>query len=71
VQDEPTVTVYSFRVQGEHREDLRIAGFKATREAIRALKGDLLAGTGQQIRLAELDQQGRYRRVATGWGELE
>ena len=30
----------------------------------------VLEGTGEDVPLSELDAQGRYRRIATGWGEL-
>lgn len=67
-----TVTVYSFRVYGLEPEGYRIAPFKAPREVIeRDYGGEVLAGTDLEIEPDELDGQGRYRRVATGWGALD
>ncbi len=66
-----TVTVYAFRVLDPSAEFPRIAGFKAPREAIeRRYGGEVLEGTAEQVSAHELDREGRYRRVATGWGEL-
>ena len=48
-----------------------IATYKATRGTIvDRLKGTVLEGTGEEVPENELDPNGRYRRIATGWGEL-
>ncbi len=66
-----TVTVYSFRVQDFLPESSRHSIFKAPRELIvKKFRGEVLEGTGEEVPLAELDAEGRYRRIATGWGEL-
>lgn len=68
---EAVVTVYSFRVQRFPPELASHANFKATRELIlHKFKGDVLEGTGEEVLVAELDAEGRFRRIATGWGEL-
>jgi len=66
-----TVKVYSFRVFDVEANEHRTAGHKATREAIvTRLGGEVLEGTAQEVSPAELDAHGRFRRIATGWGEL-
>ncbi len=65
------VTVFSFRTLDSGFESSAVSAFKATREAIAEVyQGDVIEGTGQRVSAEELDAQGRYRRVATGWGEL-
>lgn len=67
-----TVTVYSFRVYGLEPERYQIAPFKALREVIeRDYGGEVLAGTALEIEPDDLDDQGRFRRIATGWGALD
>jgi hypothetical protein len=68
--DQDVVKVYAFRVFGSHVESPRLANFKATRETIRRLEGELVPGTEQAVSRSELDSDGRYRRIATGWGGL-
>lgn len=66
-----TVTVYSFRVVGPDPETYRIAPFKAPRTVVaERFGGEVLEGTGMEVEREELDNQSRYRRVATGWGAL-
>jgi hypothetical protein len=66
-----TVKVYSFRVFDINANGLRVAKHKATRDAIVSrFGGEVLEGTAQDVPSAELDEQGRFRRIATGWGEL-
>jgi len=66
-----SVKVYSFRVFDVDANEHCVVGHKATRDAIVSrFGGEVLEGTGQEVSPAELDQHGRYRRVATGWGEL-
>lgn len=67
-----SVEVYSFRIPEPTIELSRHAPFKATREAIeRLFGGEVLEGTAERVDLDELDEQGRFRRVATGWGDLD
>lgn len=66
-----TVTVYSFEVVEFGPERARLSTFKAPRELILSkFKGEPLEGTGEVVPLADLDAEGRYRRIATGWGDL-
>lgn len=66
-----TVTVYAFRLPEPSVECPSIAGFKAARETIEGrYRGEVLEGTAESVSADELDDEGRYRRVATGWGEL-
>jgi hypothetical protein len=66
------VTVYNFS-QFEIGSDAPIvSGFKAQRQTIaKVFKGQVLEGTGEKVPESELDQDGRFRRVATGWGSLD
>ncbi len=67
-----TVTVYGFRVFELDAEAYHVAPFKAPRHVIaERFRGDVLEGTGEEVDAAELDAQGRYRRIATGWGALD
>ncbi|MBT9594850.1 MAG: hypothetical protein IV094_02530 [Vitreoscilla sp.] len=70
MDDSNVVTVYSFRVYTGHAERPQVSPHKATKEAIVQLGGELLKGTAQQVPARALDPQGHFRRVATGWGEL-
>lgn len=71
MQEVATVVVYSLHLHPAHAESLEVAGFKAPLEVIKALGGEPIAGTAQSVLSTELDRQGRYRRIATGWGELD
>lgn len=67
----PTVTVYSFHVFDLDIESNHLSNFKAAREAIvERYHGEILEGTAETVELSSLDPEGRYRRIATGWGEL-
>lgn len=69
--DEEAVTVYSFLVPGTTPESRRHENFKAARRDILSrFGGEILEGTAERVARSELDAQGRYRRVATGWGDL-
>lgn len=64
------VTVYSFRVLDSGYESAPVSRFKATREMIlNEHGGDPLEATAEQVAADELDAAGRYRRVASGWGD--
>jgi hypothetical protein len=66
-----TVVVYSFCLYDLDSRTMRQLPYKLPRPAIEATKGaELLEATAQEVALGALDAQGRYRRVATGWGEL-
>jgi hypothetical protein len=66
------VTVYNFWTYDKGPESPTLAPYKATHEEItRRWHGRVADGTGQSVAMSELDAQGRYRRVATGWGELQ
>ena len=65
------VTVFNFR-QFESGSDMPVVStYKATRDTIvNALRCQVLEGTGEEVPQHALDGKGRFRRVATGWGEL-
>lgn len=65
-----TVTVYSFRMFSKTPGDWIQAPHKAARETIEQLGGVVLEGTGEEVEIASLDDEGLFRRIATGWGEL-
>jgi hypothetical protein len=65
------VPVYNFRVLDSGYESARVSGFKATRQAVLdVFGGDPIESTEEHVPREDLDELGRYRRVATGWGEL-
>ena len=64
------VHVFNFRIMDGHPENQRVASYKATLAHIRALGGQLLPATKQAVAVDELDAEGRYRRLPTGWSEL-
>lgn len=65
------VTVYAFRIVDAGPEASSISTFKAPRDAVvQRYRGEVLEGTAEVVPADELDAEGRYRRVATGWGEL-
>lgn len=71
MQEVATVVVYGLHLYSANVENREVAGFKATLDRIKALGGQPMEGTAQSVLLSELDRQGRYRRIATGWGELD
>lgn len=71
-QSDQTVTVYSFRTIEQDPQGCHVAPFKAPRELIATrFGGEVLEGTGVEVDAGDLDVQGRYRRIATGWGALD
>jgi len=68
--DAETICVFSFRFYDGHSERPEVAPFKATREAIAELHGELLEGTIEEVPRGELDADGHFRRLPTGWGDL-
>ena len=70
MQVEATIVVLSFHTHEGHHEIPLVAPFKATRERIvEVYRGHPLEGTAEKVAPSALDEQGRYRRVATGWGQ--
>lgn len=66
------VTVYNFSQFELGSDTPVVSGFKAQRQVIaKIFKGQVLEGTGEEVPTSELDQDGRFRRVATGWGSLD
>lgn len=71
MEQQDSVKVFNFRAFDADANEMRIVKFKATREAIvTRFDGEVLEGTDHHVAPGELDDQGRYRRIATGWGEL-
>jgi hypothetical protein len=66
----PSLLVFNFRLAEGHVENQHVAPYKATLDHIKALGGDPMPGTEEGVAADEIDAKGRYRRVATGWGEL-
>jgi hypothetical protein len=67
-----TTTVFSFRTYDSQTHGMVLAPFKAERSVIqKRYSGEVLEGTGHEVPRHALDHEGRYRRVATGWGELD
>ncbi len=65
------VTVFYFGVHESGSDVPVVSPFKATRETIvNTLKCEVLEGTSEEVPRDALDGKGRFRRVATGWGEL-
>lgn len=71
MNSQQSIMVYSFRIFELEPEAYHVAGFKAPRHVIvERYRGEVLEGTGEEVDVAELDAEGRYRRIATGWGAL-
>ncbi len=68
--DAQQVQVFNFRIIEGHPENQRVAAYKATLAHIRAVGGQSLPATKQAVAVDELDAEGRYRRLPTGWAEL-
>ncbi len=70
--DESTeVTVYNYLTFDGGQRSRLPAPFKAPRERIEtALHGKVLEGTAERVLASQLDEEGRYWRRATGWGDL-
>lgn len=71
MQEPDSVVVYNLRLHPAQIENLEMAGFKAPLEVIKAMGCEPIPGTEQTVQRSELDRLGRYRRIATGWGELD
>lgn len=65
------VTVFNFCQFESGSDQPVVSTYKATRDTIvNALRCQVLEGTGEEVPRDALDGKGRFRRVATGWGEL-
>lgn len=63
--------VYAFQCFDLNVGAVIVPPFKATERAIvYEFKGKALPLTGERIDPSELDNEGRWFRVATGWGQL-
>jgi hypothetical protein len=63
--------ILSFHVFDIEAGASRLSKYKAACDVIAdAFGGEVAERTGQDVSPTELDEQGRYRRIATGWGEL-
>lgn len=66
-----TVTVYGYLTRLQPPASHHTWRHKAPREVIvERFAGEVMEGTGEDVPLSELDGEGRFCRVATGWGEL-
>ena len=63
-----TVMIFNFRVFDTEIHKMGLSRFKASRAVVAGFGGVVLEGTSEQVPLGELDEQGCYRRIATGWG---
>lgn len=64
-----TQVVYFFECFDVHAGRTLVPPFKATAEAIRRVfKGKPLPNSAEEVDERELDDEGRWFRLATGWG---
>ena len=69
--DSDEVTVYNYLTFDSGQRSRTQSPFKAPRDRIeKTLMGKVLEGTAEKVLASQLDEQGRYRRIATGWGDL-
>lgn len=67
----PTITVYAYSYYDRLAEGFLVSPHKAPKELIRQQElGDPIEPTAQAVALDELGSDGMYRRIATGWGDL-
>ena len=65
------VTVFQFSEFESGSDKPVVSTYKATRDTIvNALRCQVVEGTGEEVPRDAIDSKGRFRRVATGWGEL-
>ena len=69
MQQAETVEVFSFRVFDIKAGNMHQSKYKAPRDVVANFGGEVLEGTAEHVARADLDEHGRYRRVAIGWGE--
>jgi hypothetical protein len=68
---EQSVLVHAFRCFDIDAGAVIVPPFKATEQAIRHhFNGEPLPLTAESVDAAELDAEGRWFRLATGWGAL-
>lgn len=65
-----TALIFSFRVFDAYVREMCLSTFKATLKVVTGSGGVVLEGTSERAATGELDEHGRYRRIATGWGAL-
>lgn len=66
-----TVVVYSFCCFDINVGAMIVPPFKATEQAIvHRFKGEILPLTSETVDASELDDEGRWFRLATGWDAL-
>jgi hypothetical protein len=66
-----TVEVVAFRMFDLAAKEMRHVSYKTTRDVVARVRGEALEGTAEQVPRDLLDEQGRYKRIATGWGALD
>jgi hypothetical protein len=65
------IKVYSFQCFDLNVGETIVPPFKATEATIKHLfRGEVLPLTGELVERSELDSDGRWFRVATGWDTL-
>lgn len=65
------VTVFGFSMFDADSGGRLPAAFKAPRSVIEHdFQGVVMEGTAELVDAEALDEQGRFRRVATAWGDL-
>ena len=65
------VAVYALRCFDRDAGEVLVPPFKATEGAIKnVFKGEALPLTKEAVDRSELDSEGRWFRMATGWGQL-
>ncbi|KQU75985.1 MULTISPECIES: hypothetical protein [unclassified Rhizobacter] len=65
------VTVYGYSLFDVESGQQLPSTFKAPRSVIEHdFLGVVMEGTAELVNAEALDEQGRFRRVATAWGEL-
>jgi hypothetical protein len=70
-ESDASAVVFHFLTYEYGHESPRVSTFKATLDAIRRhFRGLPLDGTAEAVAPGELDAMGRWRRQATGWGDL-
>ena len=66
-----TVKVYAFRCFDINAGEVIVPPFKATEHAIRhVFKGEVVPLTGESVDETEIDDEGRWFRIASGWANL-
>ena len=66
----PTVEVFNFRAFDFRAGEARLSKYKASRDVVADLRGEVLEGTSEDVSPADLDKRGRFRRIPIGWDRL-